>query len=90
MDTPFKHCPKCKRDLPATLDFFYRDAKKKRGLNYVCKDCVKAAVKIWEAAHPETTAARHRRWRDAHKAERTAYQRQYRAKRKGSGADEEE
>ena len=35
-----KHCPKCEQNL--LTSFFYRDGRKKDGLDAVCKGCRKA------------------------------------------------
>ena len=34
-----KRCPKCGRIYPATPEYFYRDVRKKDGLNSYCKRC---------------------------------------------------
>ena len=34
-----KFCTKCKKELPATTDYFYYSKKSKDGLRYHCKDC---------------------------------------------------
>lgn len=34
-----KVCPKCKKELPSTLKYFYRDIGKKDGLTSWCKKC---------------------------------------------------
>lgn len=41
--TPLKICTKCKRELPATLEYFYADKRVKGGLLSRCKECVRAA-----------------------------------------------
>lgn len=38
-DTPNKQCPRCKRILPATQDFFGKEKRNKNGLNYICREC---------------------------------------------------
>lgn len=35
-----KRCGKCKKSLPASTDYFYRDSYKKDGLSPSCKDCI--------------------------------------------------
>ncbi|MFX1317290.1 MAG: endonuclease VII domain-containing protein [Promethearchaeota archaeon] len=37
----FKKCSKCKRELPATPNFFYKNKTLKSGLDYWCKECKK-------------------------------------------------
>lgn len=41
LETGFKHCPVCNRDLPATNDFYYRSASRKDGLCWCCINCFK-------------------------------------------------
>ncbi len=38
-DTPLKRCSKCKEELPATPEYFYRNSRKKSGLQCQCKHC---------------------------------------------------
>lgn len=42
-----KRCSKCKRALPATAEFFYKNRKLKHGLDYWCKTCKKKYDKIY-------------------------------------------
>lgn len=42
MDTSTKICRKCNRELPATLEYFYRASKNKDGLFWSCKECENA------------------------------------------------
>lgn len=35
-----KACTKCKRELPATTDYFYKSKKGKFGLRSICKECL--------------------------------------------------
>ena len=44
MDT--KVCFRCKKELPATTEFFWRDKKKKDNLNVVCRTCYNTGYKI--------------------------------------------
>ena len=41
-----KRCSKCKRALPATTEFFYKNRKLKHGLDSWCKACKKKYDKI--------------------------------------------
>jgi hypothetical protein len=50
---PLKHCPKCKRDLPATLEYFTRDKQNRDGLYGHCKECKSAAGRNRYADNPE-------------------------------------
>ena len=40
MDTKIKTCCRCKKELPATLEFFVRDKRKKDGFGYACRVCI--------------------------------------------------
>jgi hypothetical protein len=40
-----KVCPRCKRELPKTTDYFFRASRKKSGLMDCCKDCHKASAR---------------------------------------------
>ena len=70
-----KTCSKCKRELPANLDYFYAYSQTKDGLRSHCKDCwklyskkygkknegkIKKRIKIWNGNNPEY----HRKWRE--------------------------
>ena len=37
---PLKHCPTCERDLPASSDYWRKDASREDGLKEACKDCM--------------------------------------------------
>jgi hypothetical protein len=47
-----KHCPKCKKNFPATTDFFYRESRRKDGLQALCKQCKSAIDKTSRASSP--------------------------------------
>lgn len=58
----YKFCPKCKKELPATTEFFQRNNRKKLGLEGRCKECTKEYEhsekrqlykKEWFKRHPE-------------------------------------
>lgn len=49
MDT--KVCTKCKRELPATEEFFCKKSKCKFGINSVCKSC--SSTRKTEVKHPK-------------------------------------
>ena len=42
-----KKCSKCKRVLPATTEFFYKNRNLKHGIDSWCKDCKKKYDKIY-------------------------------------------
>jgi len=45
-----KYCPKCRKDLPADLDHFYKDSRSKTGLSSWCKKCQTVSVSSRSAA----------------------------------------
>lgn len=47
-----KHCSRCGRDLPATLEFFGLCSEVRSGLRSQCRECVRAKLNAWRAAHP--------------------------------------
>ena len=48
-DTPLKRCSKCKQEFPATPEWFFRNSRKKSGLQYQCKKC-KSTGNVYDAA----------------------------------------
>ena len=77
--TPTKVCTKCGRTLPATVDFFRRDAAKRDGLGPRCKECRASSDAAYYAGHREERLAyyaadyaahreEHRAWTAAHNA----------------------
>ena len=53
---PIKVCTKCHAPLPATPDFFYRDASQSDGIKQPCKNCCK--VKYEESREERLTYSR--------------------------------
>lgn len=53
-----KICPKCKRELPATSEFFGNDKKSKDKLQYQCRKCQKE----YRENHKEEIAERHKKY----------------------------
>jgi hypothetical protein len=47
-----KACTKCKKEYPATTEFFFREVKNKQGLAYFCKTCSSQRVREWEKKNP--------------------------------------
>lgn len=56
-----KVCRICKRELPASLKYFYKNG---RGLCSICKECSSAYHKEYYKAHKEEIREIHKRWRD--------------------------
>ena len=79
MDTPTKRCTKCGRELPRTLDYFYREPRVKDGLATYCKTCVKLLAKAWQQANPARMAANRERYLLTHREQIRTHQRRYRA-----------
>lgn len=48
----YKTCSKCKKELPATAEFFYREKRGKYGLRSYCKECRKKQYKSWQKNNP--------------------------------------
>lgn len=57
---PQKRCARCRKDLPATKDYFTRDKNRKGGLNKYCRPC---ASQIHFEKHPEREHLRQQRER---------------------------
>lgn len=57
-----KHCSKCKRILPATLEYFYRDKCMKLGLASQCKNCNNEQRRKYYLSHKEETKLRYNKW----------------------------
>jgi len=50
---PLKTCAKCKKELPATVEFFFRQARAKSGLKSRCKVCQQEDSNVYRLANPE-------------------------------------
>lgn len=48
-----KTCTECKKELPATPEFFHRHKKRKDGLRENCKECIKVKSKIYSENNKE-------------------------------------
>lgn len=89
-----KTCKLCKKEFPATTEYFYLTLKKY--LNSYCKGCSKEYVKNWQKAHPEATKEYYEKNREAileydrkyqieNKEKIRAYKREWYLKRKANG-----
>lgn len=52
----FKVCSRCKKELPADVDHFYRNKRSKDGIDSWCKGCVNAAYAKWYKNNKEKKA----------------------------------
>ena len=51
-----KHCPKCKKNFPATPLYFYREKRRPDGLHALCKQCKSFIDKTSRSSSPTSTA----------------------------------
>ncbi len=52
-DQQFTICTKCQKELPATLNFFYKRTNGLYGLDNVCKECKRIYSKAWGEDDPK-------------------------------------
>lgn len=71
-------CNRCGVDKPTTE--FYADPKRKSGLNTICKDCVKSAVKRRTEENHDAVLEYHRRYYRTHASEKARQDAEYRAR----------
>ena len=72
-----KICSKCKIELPATAKYFYRRKRARDGLNSNCKKCSAKANKKWRRAHRDERSAYDKQWYEKNKEYRKEKARQY-------------
>ena len=65
MSTPKKVCPKCVAVLPATSDYFYRNASRPSGLGDYCKPCARQHVSACLKKEPGRRKRYSEKWRRA-------------------------
>ena len=51
--TPLKPCSKCKREYPATPEYFRRHKRYKSGIANVCRNCTRLEAKQYRDENPE-------------------------------------
>lgn len=73
-----KICGKCKRELEATIENFYKQKDGALGFASTCKDCRKAQDRKHYQDNRETYLAQFRKYNKAHREEQAEYSRQYR------------
>jgi len=66
-NVPLKSCTKCKKEYPATLEFFYKQRKSKDGLSWACQTCTKKQVKKYRDEYPEVVRERKRTYHQNHR-----------------------
>jgi hypothetical protein len=75
--TPLKCCAKCKRELPATTEYFRRSSRAKCGLHPRCKQCANADKKEYARKNPEKVKAWNSASHQRHKVKRNAASKAY-------------
>lgn len=75
---PTKICSKCKRELPATIEYFSKNKAGKYGLKSYCKQCSSKQNKAYREAHPD----KDRQYYALHREERLKYAAEYHATHK--------
>lgn len=66
LDITTKVCTKCKRTLPATLEYFSPDKRRKSGLQARCKRCHNDWKREYNKSHPENVSKSSRKWQITH------------------------
>ena len=59
-----KTCNKCKKEYPATVEYFHRSKKSKDGLVNDCKKCACERARLWRLANLERAKANSKRWNE--------------------------
>lgn len=76
-NTPTKICSKCKREIPATAEYFYRNKGCKDGLLPKCKQCRVESDKVYYDTHVDERRSSSRKYYEDHYEERRAYNASY-------------
>lgn len=83
MNTPMRRCFRCKRELPATAEYFVKSKRNSLGLSTECKDCKRARSAIYNkqhyAANPDYHKQRVHRWLTQNKDHKREYDKSRRA-----------
>lgn len=72
-----KVCTKCKRELPLTEEYFYKNNRHKNGFDSSCKECVKAMHKLYNGKHASERKQYHKKYYEDNKEKILNNQRQY-------------
>lgn len=73
----FKICSRCKKNLPATLEFYYQRDDTAGGVSSQCRTCSKEVGRTWKLAHKEQIREEGKAYYHAHKDEYAERQRKY-------------
>lgn len=73
-----KVCYSCKREFPATLEFFCSNKGKKDGLADLCKECHREKNRAYKKSHRDIVNAQKKRQRQRHPEKHREYMRRYR------------
>lgn len=60
-------CPRCKRELPLTSEFWYKNKTTPHGYHYQCKNCQSIQQKQWRINNSEKKAETDRRYYESNK-----------------------
>lgn len=72
-----KVCPKCGREFPATLDFFYLNKSRKSGLDDYCKECKRQKRREYGKTHRPIINAQKARARKRNREKTREYSHRY-------------
>lgn len=61
----YKYCPRCEREFPATVEYFYSDKWSRSGISSCCKECGAKYSAEFRTAHPGKDAETKKAWRKA-------------------------
>ena len=70
-----KTCSKCGDELPATVEYFYRNATGRDGMDAQCKKCSAQRTKEWQKKNPDRVRENGRKWQKENLERRSASQR---------------
>lgn len=77
MENPYITCSKCKKDLPATKDFFHKGKDNKYGLRSKCKACRAVEKKIYREKHRDKLNQQSREYHKIHREKEREYKKKY-------------
>jgi 5-methylcytosine-specific restriction endonuclease McrA len=72
-----KHCKKCGKDYPATLEYFYADSSSKDGLRSPCRACSNEASRLYYQKNKEKIRNQRRLYNEQNADKRRQQQRLY-------------
>lgn len=65
-------CPRCKRELPLTSEFWHKHKGRKSGFSHKCKDCSNELLKEWNKNNPEKSREHSKKKASRHATEANA------------------